>query len=612
MWQAVGLAILLQGVCPTIWIDKTHDDFQAGREFFPVQTASIRDCGGSDMRTWELGAGWWSPHDGGLKILGQEWDLDHNGSKDVVLCDNYDDVKVYWNNGNGFDPVPTDLSVAPYQAPQAIHLADLNNDGFTDILIGTGCYSQTSYIFYGTSNRNVWRKDSVETQFNTYGAQDIVPIDLNHDGHLDLVITGTDELWVLHGPNLSYRAPDRVVQVPDAGYICRTKFADVNNDGFLDIVTGAEGPVSIIFGPDFTQVQHLEAGEAWDMSIADLNRDGWLDLAADGSYGGNKVFWGSSNGFSQERSLTLPGEYEGDCAVADFNNDGVLDLAMGEINGFHMGESYVFFGPRYASNIETLSGGSVTAADYNNDGYVDLLMHWFVPQPLLFWNQGGRFDPNKYTSFPCIGDDGVVDELGAVWDRSNKARFLSRVIDIIPDGQAQPGNQNSDCGFAVGVFGNLPRGMELGIEVRSSLTGRRWSRWYRPVGDIPDGAIAGGLLTTVGRYYQYRLVAGMDYQSTARFEVDSVKAFFGTGADRTGRTANMKLCAALKVQGDRVFVTLPGSGRLVICDVTGREVRNLELASGSYELPLMSAKGVYILKLVSGNSAEVRKVVVSH
>jgi hypothetical protein len=614
MWSTLVLLMAVQGSTYALWIDQSHDDFQAGKEFSRIQTAGIRDCGGGELRTWELGAGWWSPSDGGLKILGQEWDLDHNGFKDVILCDNYDDVKVYWNNGNGFDPAPVDLSVAPYQAPQAIHLVDLNSDGFTDILVGTGCYSQASFIFYGTSNRSVWRKDSVKTQFNTYGAQDVVPIDLNHDGYLDLVITGSDELWVLYGPNLSYRAPDRIIQVPGAQYICRTQFADLNNDEFLDIVTGAEGPVSIILGPDFTQVQHLEAGDAWDIGIADLNQDGWLDLAVDGSYGGNHVFWGSRDGFAQDRSLTLPGDCEGDCAVADFNNDGVLDLAMGEISGFHMGESYVFYGPRYASNVETLPGGSVTAADFNNDGYIDLLMHWFVPQPLLFWNQRGGFDPNRYTSFPCIGDDGLVDELGAVWDRSNQERFLSRVIDILPGDHEAPKNDNADCCFRVGVYGNLPEGMRLSVQVRSSLCGRRWTRWHDPSEDVPEGAIAGGDIATFGRFFQYRLVAEMDYHRTSLFRIDSVKAFVGTDDTRPlprSDVSERPVQEEFRVVGNAVALNVTGRARLTVSDITGRTLSERNLGAGSYQIPVASAQGVYVVRFESAGRTVTKKAVVS-
>lgn len=607
-----AMLILLQGSSFTLWIDQSHDDFQSGREYYPIQACDIRDCGSSDLRTWDLGACWWSPHDGGLKLLGQEWDLDHNGFKDVVLCDNYDDVKVYWNNGRGFDPTPVQLSVVPYQAPQAIHLGDVNNDGWTDILIGTGCYSDRSFIFYGSADRNIWRKDSVKTQYNTYGAQDVVPVDLNHDGYLDLVIAGTEELWVVLGPDIRYRAPDRVIPMPGAGYISRPKFADVNNDGCPDIITGAEGPVTIALGPEFTRIQHLQAGEAWDVGIADLNQDGWLDLAADGSYGGNRVFWGSREGFAQERSLALPGEYEGNCAVADFNHDGALDLAMGEIRGFSMGQSYVFFGPRYAGNIETLSGGSVTAGDYDNDGYVDLLMHWFTPQPLLFWNQGGMFNPARHTSFPCIGDDGLVDELGSVWDRSNRLRFLSRVIDIVPGDHEAP--KSSDCCLRVGVYGNLPEGMGLSVEVRSSLCGRRWTRWHRPFGEVPDGAVAGGTVTTLGRFYQYRLVAELDYHRTARFRIDSVKAFIGTDDSKPLPTLDVGELPAqeeFQVVGNAVALNVTSRARLVVSDITGRTLSERSLGAGSYQIPVASAQGVYVVRFESGGRTLMRKVVVS-
>jgi hypothetical protein len=616
MWQVIGLAVLLQGVCPNIWIDKTHDDFQAGQEFFPVQTKSIRDCWGSELRTWELGAYWWSPHDGGLRILRRDIDLDDNGFKDVIVSQNdgSSEIRLFWNYGDSFATRYTSLSTAPLACIQAIEVADVNCDGHADLLVGAGCWSSTSYIFHGTEDPKVFTRTSLLSDYADYGSQEVVPIDINGDGYLDLWMAGNNKVYVLYGPDLSYREPDRIIEFPGAGYTHHAVFADVDYDHKLDVVIPFDhgDNVIIAFGPEFTRTVELPAPEAFDVSVCDLNRDGYLDILVD-AQGCDYVYQGSPQGYSPARRTQLPGEPEGECAVEDLNNDGVPDLALGEIGSWAPGNSYIRFGPDYQRSV-TLPGGCVSLADWNNDGWKDVLFWFYNGGAKLFWNRSGSFSASDYQLFDCMTDDGIVEDYGNLWDRSNRERFLSRVIDILPGDHEAPKNDSADCCFRVGVYGNLPEGMAVSVEVRSSLGGRRWTRWYRPVGDVPDGAIAGGDIATFGRFFQYRLVTELDYSRTTLFRVDSVKAFIGN--DDTKPLPRLDVSARpaqdeFRVVGNAVALNLTGRARLTVSDITGRTLSEQSLGAGSYQIPVASTQGVYVVRFESGGRRVTRKVVVS-
>ncbi len=595
-----------------LWIDQSHRDFQAGREYYQVRNDAVtEDADARGLRAWEIGTNWWSPACGGLRILEKDFDLDDNGWKDVILSDNTGscELRLFWNDGGRF-PTRTTLFTAPYECEQATHVADLNGDGIEDILAACGTYSQTSYIFYGTADPHRFRRDSVLTQSHAYGAQQVLPVDLNKDGHLDLWITATDEAWIQYGPDLGFRAPDRVISVPDGGYLCTQVFADVNYDGYVDAVLGQDnGPyVTIAWGPGFTRFQRLEGSNCWDPAVADLNADGWLDILAP-AQDTKFIYWGSQNDFSESRRTEFDGSAEGSSAVADFDNDGVLDIVLCEIGSWDMGPSRVLYGPGYQRGV-TLLGGCVVPADYNNDGWPDLLMSFYHPAAKLYWNREGRFSPTDYTTLAAVPDDGIVDELGNTWDRGNTERFMSRVHDILPGGTVQGGA--NECCLKVGVYGELPGGNDISVQVRASLDGRHWSPWRPPFGAVPCGAIAGGNLPCFGRFFQYRLQAELDHNRTTLLSVDSVKCFVELDAASVVQQPDRNPPAStLETRPNAFRATVLSSARLRVYDASGRLCRDLLLPAGEHLVTLDACPGIYTGQLEAEAGVLTRRLVVT-
>jgi len=620
---SVFISLLLISVNQNLWIDKTHQDFQNGKEYYYVGGDEIQNWENSQLRTWQIGAYWWSPKYGGLKILRRDLDIDDNGYKDVILSWNWyandtsNNIYIYWNYGDSFSTLPTCLSSNPYGDVQGIYIADLNNDGYEDILAGAGCYSNTSFIYWGTKYPTIFIKDSVKTDYLTYGAQSIYPIDINQDGFLDLWIPGHDKVFVLYGPNIKYRNPDLIINFSNAGNIQHPVFADINNDSYLDVIMGADcsSVITIGYGPDYVVKQQLYSSEPWVVKAADLNKDGYLDLVA-AAAGCNYIYWGSLQNFSNSNRDTFYGPAEGGCAIADLNKDGNLDFIIGEIDGgWNSGNSYVRYGPNYHTNYQILPGGSVVIADWNNDGYQDYLMYWFDPGAKLFWNRNGTFALNDYTYFNARADDAIVEDFGNIWDRSNKERFLSRVLEISQYRVSNTNFEKAESSFQIGVYGYLPDGITLSTMVRSSVDGIKWTAWSSPSGSIPQGAIAGGTVITTGQYFQYRLIAELDYHHTTLFAIDSVKGFSNSSiqfiAEKNGYTNQEIKNNEISIKGNSAFINLITNGKYVVYDVSGRQTKSLNLSPGRYEMPIAHTQGVYFVNLITNSNIDKKKAIVT-
>ena len=92
-----------------------------------------------------------SEHDGGY------WaDLNNDGYLDLIISTYWtNETKIYWNNGDGSFTAGSGLFSANYGG--CISIADINKDGFLDMFVGRGFYgSFKNAIFANNGNSNNW------------------------------------------------------------------------------------------------------------------------------------------------------------------------------------------------------------------------------------------------------------------------------------------------------------------------------------------------------------------------------------------------------------------------------------------------------------------------
>ena len=174
-------------------------------------------------------------------------------------------------------------------------VADINQDGFLDLLFAGGDEGVPIFWGDGTRNYSSSRRDFVA---GSKGLRDVEVADLNQDGTLDLVLSRSIE----------------------AGKRLTTGF-----------VYWAAGPGE--FSKERRDSFEIEGTNL--ITVADVNQDGWLDLVCPNYNTGLQPGHPVANlpgrdrmAFPAERMFTLPTNSGAGSLVTDFNQDGYTDILM--------------------------------------------------------------------------------------------------------------------------------------------------------------------------------------------------------------------------------------------------------------------------------------------
>jgi hypothetical protein len=233
-------------------------------------------------------------------------------------------------------------------SPGSIAVADVNGDGYLDVIAANGNNS-TVDVLLGNGD-GTFRPQL--TNPVGFGASSLVVGDLNGDGYTDLIVSnsGANTISILLGNGDGTFKPQQTYAVgaqPSGSYFAPyLALGDFNDDGKLDIIveSSADRSLNIFIGNGdgtFQTVQPVATiAGAGALAVGDFNGDGFLDVAvvngpSTTQTGLNQVaiLLGKGNGTFQTPT-EYPGQvYSGFVAVGDFNGDGKPDLAVSDIEG---------------------------------------------------------------------------------------------------------------------------------------------------------------------------------------------------------------------------------------------------------------------------------------
>ena len=266
-------------------------------------------------------------------------DLNRNGHLDLIFC-GFDNPDLLIFQGTAVDPetglcfdtanpqhIRMEYDGVTYNEPRWIYLADLNNNGWLDLVVPQIAYDRSFILWGGPEGFSM---DNCQPLSVVRGAC-ARAADLTGNGYLDLIIGG--HMTSQDGPHDSFvyiywNGPDglredRRTLLP-ASAVNSMAVADFNNDGLLDLFicsyhNGRERDIdSFLYwnraGRGFAAADRtrLFTHSASGCVAADFNGNGWIDLAianhkVEGDHiGFSAVWWNGPEGFSAERVTRLP------------------------------------------------------------------------------------------------------------------------------------------------------------------------------------------------------------------------------------------------------------------------------------------------------------------
>jgi tetratricopeptide (TPR) repeat protein len=299
----------------------------------------------------------------------------------------------------------------------ACAVGDYDGDGLNDLAVAL----DDSVRLYRNLGKGKFQDVTAEAGLSGKNKPSgITWIDFDHDGDLDLFVTGAgtkagdapNVLWRNNG-NKTFTEWTEPTGLGGTGTTNAAILTDFNNDRAVDIAVTGDGAAPVLFvnpreGKYPTQALYDEKLPATEgIAVPDFNKDGWMDIAVTHAGAPGVTLWRNVEGPKgvgrrfERVDLPLEGALRGwGITPIDIDNDGWIDLAA--IVETKAGPEVRVLRNRGDGTFEDVSKAlgldavkltaprGLIAADVDGDGAADLIVTQENAQPVLLRNIGGN------------------------------------------------------------------------------------------------------------------------------------------------------------------------------------------------------------------------------
>ncbi len=409
----IGLAYGEQGHYSTV--TPVEEPEGANKAMIPVKLVA-KELVSRVQKTGSGAPGAWATT-GGTCMM----DVTGDGHMDLVLMQaGPQAIRVLHAKGDG-SFVELDAAAAGLKAQGhavACAVGDYDGDGLNDLAVAL----DDAVLLFRNLGKGKFQDVTAEAGLAARNKPSgITFIDYDHDGDLDLFLTGSpiaaggapNVLWRNNG-NKTFTEWTEPTGLGGSGKTSSAILTDFNNDRAVDIAVTGNGSAPLIYvnpreGKYPTQPLY-DGGKlpaTTGIAVLDYNKDGWMDIAVTHDGASGLTLWrnvpGPGNiGRRFERvDLPLQGALRGwGLTAIDIDNDGWIDLAAivetkagPQVRVFRNRGDGTFEDVSHALGLDSVKlhqPRGLIAADVDGDGAADLIVTQVNAPPVLLKNVGAN------------------------------------------------------------------------------------------------------------------------------------------------------------------------------------------------------------------------------